>query len=245
MKIVDGKSGKVAVKFTQRFGKILCEVLTGEISAEAVIALLGNSTVEVFIESPSGTNQRIYKTNLLHQIEMSLRNEGLLNVYEHGKDQYAARFSIELSNEGALVPGPNEEVNVVFELDDKISSLTVNTLDVFFPGRSIIRYVPINSQGETPTTIDVLGANILFLPMEGLEKLEVEYPGGQRVQYTTEELVFMNEEMYPVTANLGGRIHSGALSLLAMPVGDAIAVYVTTAEKAKLYKLEEEILFTR
>lgn len=239
MKVDQGLTGVCQSKFSARVMKLILSIVSTAGTSAAALAAVQASTIEVTSSHPNyATKTRLYKNSLLDLMEIASCNEGAIRL-DGAANAYTIKGSIELSDDGAIVPLDNEQFYAKFELAAGLT-LQVNVLDAHVDAVTEMEYKPVPCFGGSPTPLTVAAAKWLAIPKARLTELQLELPNGQRIIYTPSELEQVVSEANEQSLLQNGLITPGSLNLYIMNVAPYLRAHVTTDTQTNVYIVNEK-----
>lgn len=223
-----------SVTISSRIMKLLFSVTDSSVTGTAKIdldALRSSMKVEVKSTHPSyGTKTIIYQNSLVDLMEIASANEGAVRVTLGN-----VKGTIELSDEGAIVPLENEIFTVNVTSGSSNYKVDVYSIDHDTDSQMHLEYTPVSVQANAPTPVNVMSARWLSVPKSLLTQLELELPTGQKVTYSPDELEQICSEANEQSYIIDGVIVPGGKYLLSINVADSVRAYITQSAVGNVY----------
>lgn len=214
---------------------------------EALKVLVGNATIKLTKQTPSGQNVIVDTISVIDVAEMSSFNEGQIGIYGNvfggqaspalSDTSYQSYFTVDISNFGSLDINQNTKYILDYTTSDGLSVQvfaidTPNLTDVF------TNYVRNSFLANQVKEIDVTPFYALALNKANFIEMTCTYANGRSIVFSKEEVEQIVNDIQPTKYSFNGITDSGVLGkYLVCPIGDAIKVRITNGGSATDYYL--------
>lgn len=192
-----------------------------------LLAKLNAVIVNISMQSPGGATEPMLQEMRLGDIaEIYSAIEGYIDVVDNGAS-FDTRFSMELSNQGALVF--NNDTKIVINIRGMVANdnLDVYATDYPVSANKAIKTNTLRFSANAPQGVSCANASKLHLPVASFSQMELYYPNGSAVTLVKEELAEWALEGNGVMGVLAGVVRMGYLSYYSFDVSKALNVKVT------------------
>jgi hypothetical protein len=230
-------TGNVSQQIEARVKKVLfvCSAAHGgSTNPLDILTTLAGATLEIEKQTVQHGGYAICpEISFVDLLEMNAQEEGSIEIKTEGAN-FILRGVIDLAEAGAVELAQAE----YFKL--KLSGFTgVNVdlyaLDTLETTRQHRVYKTHYVNANTPKNMEVAGSLWLAVPDATIKKLELIDGKGRIVSLEKEELRAFCNENNPLTVVSDGKLSSGYLNILSVPVGFFNMARITTTQNENVY----------
>lgn len=214
---------------------------------EALKVMVGNATIKLTKQTPSGQNVIVDTISVIDVAEMSSFNEGQIGIYGNlfggtanpttADSTFQSYFTVDISNFGSLDINQNTKYILDYTTTDGLAIEvfaidTPNLTDIF------TNYVRNSFLANQVKEIDVTPYYALALNKANFVEMTCTYANGRSIVFSKSEVEQIVNDLQPTKYSFNGITDSGVLGkYLVCPIGDAIKVRITNSNTATDYYL--------
>lgn len=226
-----------------RFMKLLFTLIhASNKSFSTVQTDLANVTVKVDRQTMNGPIPLIPQMSLLHLMEISAANEGIVQHTADATNGTKLIGSVEFSEHGSITCSDNEQFEVSVSTLPAGYSLQLNTIDAPAPAAEIFDYKIVPFRQSVPKEISVVGSTWLALRDDLLQLLSLTFPDGTKNTFTRDEARAIVDEINGAAYISNGTVKSGYNNFIVFPVASAIRADVTYSADGNAYTVNTKPL---